>query len=149
MCGPFAVGDADTMPVIIKGDRHDISNPMRWDEVRLNLPGMTDYNPALPKVYKFDRVNNRLAATICSYVDDVRTAAATKEACDNTSHAVATKINYLGQQDAARKRESASKTPGVWAGASMETDAEKGVFASISVEKWKSVENQYPFALLI
>jgi len=51
---------------IIKGDRHDISNPMRWDEVRLNLPGMTDYNPALPKVYKFDIVNNRLAATICS-----------------------------------------------------------------------------------
>ena len=126
---------------IIKGDRHDISNPMRWDEVRLNLPGMTDYNPALPKVYKFDRVNQRLAATICSYVDDVRTAAATQEECDNTSHAVAAKINYLGQQDAARKRESASKTPGVWAGASMETDAEKGVFASISVEKWKRVQS--------
>ena len=75
--------------IIKGGDRHDISNPMRWDEVRLNLPGMTDYNPALPKVYKFDIVNNKLAATICSYVDDVRTAAATKEECDNTSHAVA------------------------------------------------------------
>jgi len=108
---------------------------MRWDEVRLNLPGMTDYNPALPKVYKLDLVSNRLAATICSYVDDVRTAAATKEACDNMSHTVAAKVNYLGQQDAARKQESASKTLGVWAGASMETNAAQGVFASISVEK--------------
>jgi len=74
-------------------------------------------------------------------VDDVRTAAATKEEWDNTSQAVAAKINYLGQQDAARKRESASKTPGVWAGASMETDAEKVFFASISVEKWKRVQS--------
>ena len=94
---------------IIKGDRHDISNPMHWDEVRLNLPGMTDYNPALPKVYKFDIVNNRLVATICSYTDYVRTAAATKEECNNKSHAVAAKINYLGQQDAARCCKKARK----------------------------------------
>lgn len=80
-----------------------------------------------------------LAAAICSYVDDGRTAAASKEACDLTSHTVAAKINYLGQQDAARTRESASKTPGTWAGASMETNADKGVFAFISVEKWNKV----------
>ena len=98
---------------IIKGDRHDISNPLRWDEVRLNLPDMTSYKPALPKVYKFDKVNDKLATAIYSHVDDVRTTAASKEACDITSHTVAAKVNYLGQQDAARKRDSSSKTPGV------------------------------------
>ena len=118
---------------IIKGDRLDLCNPLRWYVVRLNLPGMKSYNPSYPRVYRFDTVNQRLAAAICSYVDDVRTAASSKEACDRTSHVVAAKINYLGQQDAARKRESASKTPGTWAGASMETNAEEGVFAFISV----------------
>ena len=124
---------------IIKGDRFDLDNPLRWDVVRLNLPGMKSYNPSEPRAYRYDSVNQRLAAAICSYVDDVRTAAASKEACDLTSHTVAAKINYLGQQDAARKRESASKTPGTWAGASMETNADEGVFAFISVEKWNKV----------
>ena len=109
---------------VIKGDRFELLNPLRWDEVRLN-------DPAMPKIYRFDTVNQKLAASNSSYVDDVRTADESKEACDRTWHSVAAKLKYLGEQDAVRKRGSASKTPNTWAGASMETNEVGGVFASI------------------
>ena len=44
-------------------------------------------------------------------------------------------INYLGIQDAARKRRGASQTPGAWAGSVVHTGS-KGVFIMISQEKW-------------
>ena len=34
------------------GDRKDESNSFQWDKVIENLPGMKDYDPTLPWVYK-------------------------------------------------------------------------------------------------
>ena len=36
----------------IRGNHKDISNPLRWDYVVLNLIGNKDHNPAFPDVYK-------------------------------------------------------------------------------------------------
>jgi hypothetical protein len=33
---------------VVRGDRKDPENAYRWDKVRMNLPGMPLYNPALP-----------------------------------------------------------------------------------------------------
>ena len=33
---------------VIRGDRHDASNPLAWDKVILNLPGNSDYDPTRP-----------------------------------------------------------------------------------------------------
>ena len=34
------------------GDRRDKTNPMRWDRLRLNLPGDPCFDPSLPFVMK-------------------------------------------------------------------------------------------------
>ena len=41
----------------IRGDRKDCNSPLRWDLVRMNLPGNKDYDPTMPWVYKLDELN--------------------------------------------------------------------------------------------
>jgi hypothetical protein len=48
---------------------------------------------------------------------------------------VASICNYLGVQDAARKRRETSQTPGAWAGSVISTDG-RGVYVTVSQEKW-------------
>jgi hypothetical protein len=40
---------------IMRGDRREETNPMRWDRIRMNLPGEEDYTPSLPWVSKVVR----------------------------------------------------------------------------------------------
>ena len=35
----------------IRGNHLEVNNPLRWDEIRLNLIGSTNYNPTFPNVY--------------------------------------------------------------------------------------------------
>lgn len=49
---------------------------------------------------------------------------------------VASVCSFFGIQDASRKRWSASKTPGAWAGTVILTDA-NGVYITVSQEKWE------------
>jgi hypothetical protein len=48
---------------------------------------------------------------------------------------VASVCQYLGVQDALRKRREASQTPGAWAGTIISTDGE-GVFVTVVQDKW-------------
>ncbi len=32
------------------GDKHDVTNPMHWETIQLNLPGSSDYDPTMPWV---------------------------------------------------------------------------------------------------
>mmetsp|Transcript_20485 Transcript_20485/g.29214 ORF Transcript_20485/g.29214 Transcript_20485/m.29214 type:complete len:595 (-) Transcript_20485:2495-4279(-) len=118
----------------IKGDRHDISNIFRWDRVVLNLPGSPDYTPSKSWVYKI-RADGILASDFLIYVDDVRTMGHSAEECRLVSRRVASLLNSLGLQDAARKRREESQTPGAWAGAIVMT-ADGFVSVSISQERW-------------
>jgi hypothetical protein len=126
---------------IIRGDRKDERNPMRWDKVMFNLPGSKGYDPTRPWIYKYDMKNQRLAAFVVSYVDDLRTGChGSKEDGDKVTHYVASRLNYLGQQDAPRKRGSASQQPGPWAGAMIEAVPDEGIYVTISQEKWERVK---------
>lgn len=125
----------------IRGDREAKDNPLRWDSVVTNLPGAKDYDPTKPWIYRWDEVNQRIAASFCSYVDDIRTWAQGEDHCNDVTHTIAAKINYLGQQDAPRKRREVSQTPGAWAGATVETIPGEGVYASILPEKWKKARD--------
>ena len=120
----------------IRGDRRSKANPLRWDSVIANLPGSKNYDPTKPWIYRWDAVNNRIAASFCTYVDDIRTWAEGEDHCNEVTHTIAAKINYLGQQDAPRKRREVSQEPGAWAGATVATVPGKGVFASVLPEKW-------------
>jgi hypothetical protein len=126
---------------IIRGDRRAASNPMRWDCVKLNLPGTESYDPSRPWMYRYDSVACRLAAFLVSYVDDLRTGSqGSQEEGDKLVHYVASKLNYLGQQDASRKRGFASCRPGAWAGAVVESDQDTGLYVTITQKKWDKVK---------
>ena len=122
---------------IINGNRHDPLNPLRWDKVILNLPGDPSYSPERPWVYRWDSINQCLASFFGSYMDDIRTGANTERMCRATSRRVAAGVNYLGQQDAPRKRRAPSQTPGAWAGAMCLSKRESGLYVTCSQEKWE------------
>jgi hypothetical protein len=48
---------------------------------------------------------------------------------------VASQVQYLGIQEASRKRRPPTRSPGVWAGAIFRT-TDSTVFVSVSQEKW-------------
>ena len=120
----------------VRGDRRDPKNPFRWDKVILNMPGQESYDPRLPWVFRFDSVRNQVAAFFCTYVDDIRSGDCSELECVATTHTIASRINYLGQQDAPRKRRRISQQPGAWAGAMVTVSEGEGLYVTCSQQKW-------------
>jgi len=102
---------------IIVGDVSTSENPFYWDKLVLNLSGMEKYDPTMPRVYRWDSIRGVMASFFGTYINNNRIGGASKLACNNTLRRVASKINYLGQQDKARKRGQPTQTPRPWAGA--------------------------------
>jgi hypothetical protein len=98
----------------------------------LNLPGSDDYDPNQPWVSKIRLEDNRIAADLFIFVDNMRpTGLSRKEAWQ-----AASKLNYLGVQDAPRrKRRDSSQSPGAWAGSVVRTGKDS-VHVLTSQEKW-------------
>ena len=116
------------------GDRLDENNAFRWKLVKLNLPGSREYDPSIPWVAKF-RSDGTLAADLFMYVDDGRVTAPNKLECKLATRQAASRLNFLGIQEAARKRRWGSRKPGAWAGSVVTTDSES-VNVLVSQEKW-------------
>ena len=125
---------------IIRGWRKDPKNALRYDEVRLNLPGMANYNPRLPWVSKIISNTQRIASDYVGYVDDLRPVGESEAACTQCARRVSSLLGYLGIQDASRKRQGASKVAGVWAGAVVFT-SDDGVGVNCTQEKWDKTMN--------
>jgi hypothetical protein len=120
---------------VIRGDRKDPTNVYRWDTVRLNLLGSCRYKPYKPWVSKFRSSDQKLAADLFIFVDDLRpTGPSRKEGWEAAKKAAST-LNHLGIQDAPRKRRDISQSPGAWAGSVIRTGA-GGVSVLTSQEKW-------------
>jgi hypothetical protein len=82
-----------------------------------------------------------MAAFVTSYVDDLRTGDHSgKKGGDQVVHHVASRLNYLGEQDAPRKRKEATQRPDAWAGSVIEARQDEGLYVSISQEKWDKVK---------
>lgn len=86
-----------------------------WDVIVFNFPGSEDYNPDMPWVYRWS--DNIMPAFFGTYIDDIRTGASRELSCRQATHIIASWSNYLGQQDASRKRGHPAKDPRAWAGA--------------------------------
>ena len=119
---------------IIRGDRADPTNVFRWHNVKLNLPGDPGYTPTRPWVQKV-RIDGTPSANVVSYVDDIRPIGSSEKDCQAAARRMAAITNYLGEQDAPRKRRPASLKPGPWAGAMIAAD-EMGLRVYVSQEKW-------------
>ena len=88
----------------IRGDRKASNNPLRWDEVVLNCFGTMSYDPSLPTVYKWDGVTKQIAGDVKAFVDDLRAIGHNMEHAWSIARLIATRLQYLGIQDAPRKR---------------------------------------------
>jgi hypothetical protein len=120
---------------VIRGDPSDPENVFRWDTVVLNLPGSDDYDPRRPWVAKYRTDDGRIAADIFIFVDDLRPTGPTREDAWLAARKAASTLNFLGIQDAPRKRRDSSQNPGAWAGCVIRTGPD-GTFVLTSQEKW-------------
>ena len=100
---------------IAKGDPTDTKNAFAWEAVALNLPGSLEYNPALPRVRKIT-LNGDLAADLVTFYDDGRVFGPDEVTACRAIRQMTAKLQWLGNQDAARKRRAVSQRPGAWAG---------------------------------
>jgi hypothetical protein len=126
---------------VIRGDPSDDRNALRWDRVRLNLPGEAAYDPTLPWLSKVveDLPCERIAGDFFSYIDDIRSSGCSVDECWNVSRRVASYCGYLGIQDAPRKRRAPSQTPGAWAGSNVVITPD-GLAVTVSTEKWERTQ---------
>ena len=125
---------------IILGDHLDESNPFYWDEVKLNFPGLSNYQPSMPWVYKWNNKQQEMASFFGTYIDDIRAGGATELACRKALHKIASLVNYLGQQDAPRKRGQPTQTPRAWAGAKCISRENDGLYVLSMETKWKKAK---------
>ena len=116
----------------IRGNHQDLSNPLRWDDIKLNLIGNEDYNPTFPKVYKWDMYAKRIAGELIAYIDDLRSIGFSLEQAWLIARRVGSYLQYLGIQDAARKRRL---DEGPWAGGMFST-ANNKVTKTVTQAKW-------------
>ena len=125
----------------IRGDPSDQEgNPLAWNRVVLNLPGCTGYHPTKPWVFR-TKFDGSMAAFFGTYIDDIHTGDDSETGCRRATRRVASRINYLGQQDAPTKRRPPSKKPGAWLGAMCEPVLGKGLFVTCSQEKWDKAKD--------
>ena len=97
----------------IRGNELDENNPFYWDKIVLNVLGHPKFNPSLPNVIKLNSKTNRIAGDLRAYVDDLRVVGYSLEHAWEISRRIASMIQYLGIQDAPRKRRIDN---GPWAG---------------------------------
>jgi hypothetical protein len=119
-----------------RGNRRDLKNPMRWDTVRLNLPGARSYDPRLPRVMKWCLRVCRIAGDICQFIDDERGSGHSLENAWQVHRQYISKQQYLGIQDAPRKtRPPSQDCCGAWAGTVIKITPDR-ITRSVTQAKW-------------
>lgn len=135
-CSPYnAVRHFAWAEEFIRGHPSEPGNPFGYDQVRLNLAGTPEYDPSKPIVQRSNSATGTLAANFVVYIDDIRICGASLRECVRAARRIASRCNYLGIQDAARKRRFPSQTPGVWSGAKS-SSSEHGLYTSTTLAKW-------------
>jgi hypothetical protein len=119
-----------------RGNRREKNNPLRWDHVKLSLPGDPTYDPTLPRIMKWDSTIENIAGDIVAFVDDfLRASGHSTERAWAIARQVVSQLQYLGLQDAPQKRRPPVRTPGAWAG-SVFTTTDTQVIQSVAQGKW-------------
>ena len=120
---------------VARGDPAGVNNPMGYDSIRLNLPGMGDYDPQWPKVMKWVSNPGVVAGDAVTFVDDVRLTGFSKENCHDVHRQFASRFQWLGMQDAPRKfRPPSQANAGAWTGTIFRVTA-TNITKSVTQEK--------------
>ena len=100
----------------------------------MNLPGSKDYDPTLPWVSLL-REDGTIACNLFRFVDDLRPTGPGRWETWKAGRRVASLLNWLGIQDAARKRRSSTQCGGAWTGSIIRVI--NGIpYVLVSEEKW-------------
>ena len=127
---------------VIVGNYTKEDNPFFWDSIILNQPGSPTYDPSMPWIYRWDSAHATLPGFFGTYIDDIRTGHGSEEVgCKLVSCQVWSRINYLGQQDAARKQGQPSKVPRAWAGAKCVSIEGQGLYVLSTQGKWDKTKD--------
>jgi hypothetical protein len=86
----------------IKGDPKEPGNVFRWDYLELNLPGDPGYQPGRSWITKRREEDDGIACDFVVYVDDTRSGGNGWAEARSVNRTIASKLNYLGLQEAAR-----------------------------------------------
>lgn len=116
---------------LIRGEPSDKNNVFQWDEIVLSLPGRQEYDLSKPWVYKIRSSDKRIAADFIIYVDDVRSAGNNQEEARLVARRIGSLMNWLGIQDAARKR---------WGPSSIVHIEGDIVTLSVSKDRWEKAK---------
>ena len=126
---------------VIIGDPEDLDNPLSWQAVILNLPGMKNFDPRKPWVFRWNKRWSVIAGGIVMFVDDVRGSGFSLEHAWRVGMQLAQQIQYLGGQNAARKVRPPVKKPGAWAGCIFDTSDPDRITMTVSQDKWNKGRN--------
>jgi hypothetical protein len=88
----------------VKGNRRDKENPLRWDVIKLNIAGDPSFDPTFPEVMKWDQLAGKIAGDVIAFVDNLRVSGFSDEHAWSIARQVSSRLQYLGVQDAPRKR---------------------------------------------
>ena len=88
------------------------------------------------RLYQWDSKRQVIIAACKTFVDDLRSVAATKKLSRDVTHCVETVMGYLGLQDATRKRCPNSQTLGDWTGSINLSLENVGLCVTVSENKW-------------
>ena len=89
-----------------RGDHTDTTNPYHWTKVVLNLPGMEEYDPTLPWVFKAKFEDGRWVVSNdhVGFCDDFRTNGSSELECWRVTNRLLSIMQWHGIQDAPHKR---------------------------------------------
>jgi hypothetical protein len=137
---PYIAGRVQTRALeIARGHPSTEGNPFGFGEVKLNLPMSTEYDPTQPWVQKI-RGDGGPAGDVLMYVDDGRPFGASEHHANACMRQICSRLEYLGIQDAKRKRRPVSQRAGAWAGGVVFTD--KGVPRKfLSQSRWERLKD--------
>ena len=121
---------------LVIGNCTNPNNPFFWDRIIMNLPGQAGYDSSMPWIYKWNSVQKHLPGYFGIYIDNIRTVGSSELHCFKETRQAASRINFLGQQDAARKRGQPSQRPRPWAGAKCWCCPGIGIFVLATQQKW-------------
>lgn len=120
---------------IARGPYNDPKSACRFDKVVLNIPGDPDYDPTQPWLMKWNAAVDRIAGDICTFVDDLRAAGYSIENAWAVARQFASRLQYLGIQDAPQKRQPPIRTPNAWSG-TVQVIEPTSISKTVTQEKW-------------
>ena len=129
---------------MVRGDRRLSSGTFCWARLRLNLSETRTYTPTLPWASKVrprssTESQEEMACDFVTFVDDSRPTGPSELEAWSAMRTLASRLQYLGIQDAPQKCRAPSRSPGPWAG-TMAIVSNDDIRVTVSIEKWQKAQ---------